>query len=65
MIYVVFYNSSYMVLFDYFCCIRDMLDWFMGVDIFFIGGKFIDFCFDGEKVFEIIVGGVVGNGIDV
>lgn len=47
--YVVFYNSSHMVPFDYPRRTRDMLDRFMGVDIDSIGGEPSDSRIDGEK----------------
>lgn len=47
--YVVFYNSSHMVPFDYPRRTRDMLDRFMDVDISAIGGKPSDSRIDGEK----------------
>jgi len=47
--YVVFYNSSHMVPFDYPRRTRDMLDRFMGVDIEQIGGAPSDSRIDGEK----------------
>ncbi|KAL8418585.1 hypothetical protein RB594_001981 [Gaeumannomyces avenae] len=47
--YVVFYNASHMVPFDYPRRTRDMLDRFMGVDISSIGGKPTDSRLDGEK----------------
>lgn len=47
--YVVFYNSSHMVPFDYPRRTRDMLDRFMGVDIEKIGGTPSDSRIDGEK----------------
>jgi carboxypeptidase D len=47
--YVVFYNSSHMVPFDYPKRTRDMLDRFMGVDISAIGGDPSDSRIDGEK----------------
>jgi carboxypeptidase D len=47
--YVVFYNSSHMVPFDYPRRTRDMLDRFMGVDIEAIGGDPSDSRIDGEK----------------
>lgn len=47
--YVVFYNSSHMVPFDYPRRSRDMLDRFMGVDISAIGGDPTDSRIDGEK----------------
>ena len=56
--YVLFYNSSHMVPFDYPRRSRDMLDRFMGVDIASIGGKPVDSKIDGEKVgSETSVGG--------
>jgi len=47
--YVVFYNSSHMVPFDYPRRTRDMLDRFLGVDISPIGGNPSDSRIDGEK----------------
>lgn len=47
--YVVFYNSSHMVPFDYPRRTRDMLDRFMNVDIEDIGGTPSDSRIDGEK----------------
>lgn len=47
--YVVFYNSSHMVPFDYPRRTRDMLDRFIGVDIEAIGGVPSDSRIDGEK----------------
>lgn len=56
--YVLIYNSSHMVPFDYSRRTRDMLDRFMGVDIGSIGGKPVDSEIDGEKVGpETSVGG--------
>ena len=55
--YIVFYNSSHMVPFDYPRRTRDMLDRFMGVDIASIGGKPADSRLDGEKGMETSVGG--------
>lgn len=55
--YVLFYNSSHMVPFDYPRRTRDMLDKFMGVDIGSIGGKPSDSRIDGEKGLETSVGG--------
>lgn len=56
--YVLFYNSSHMVPFDYPRRTRDMLDRFMGVDIASIGGKPVDSQIDGEKAgSETSVGG--------
>jgi carboxypeptidase D len=47
--YVLFYNSSHMVLFDFARRSRDMLDRFMGVDISSIGGAPTNSRLDGEK----------------
>lgn len=55
--YVMFYNSSHMVPFDYARRTRDMLDRFMGVDIASIGGTPSDSTIDGEKGLETSVGG--------
>lgn len=56
--YVLFYNSSHMVPFDYPRRTRDMLDRFMGVDIASIGGKPVDSQIDGEDAHpETSVGG--------
>ena len=55
--YVVFYNSSHMVPFDYPRRTRDMLDRFMGVDISAIGGDPSDSRLDGEKGPLVSVGG--------
>lgn len=55
--YVVFYNSSHMVPFDYPRRTRDMLDRFMGVDIEAIGGAPTDSRIDGEKGPLTSVGG--------
>ncbi|KAL9115433.1 MAG: hypothetical protein Q9227_000754 [Pyrenula ochraceoflavens] len=56
--YILFYNSSHMVPFDYPRRTRDMLDRFMGVDIASIGGKPVDSQIDGEKAgTETSVGG--------
>lgn len=59
--YVLFYNSSHMVPFDYPRRTRDMLDRFMGVDISSIGGQPTDSRLDGEKLPETTVGGAAGN----
>ncbi|KAI1142531.1 alpha/beta-hydrolase [Hypoxylon sp. FL0543] len=56
--YVLFYNSSHMVPFDYPRRTRDMLDRFMGVDISSIGGAPSKSFLDGEKLPETSVGGV-------
>lgn len=55
--YILFYNSSHMVPFDYPRRTRDMLDRFMGVDIASIGGTPADSRIDGEKGMETSVGG--------
>ncbi|KIX08421.1 uncharacterized protein Z518_03077 [Rhinocladiella mackenziei CBS 650.93] len=56
--YVLFYNASHMVPFDWPRRSRDMLDRFMGVDIASIGGKPTDSRIDGEKAgSETSVGG--------
>ena len=55
--YLLFYNSSHMVPFDYPRRSRDMLDRFLGVDIASIGGKPADSRINGEKGVETSVGG--------
>ncbi|KAI9734947.1 MAG: Cell death protease [Cirrosporium novae-zelandiae] len=55
--YVMFYNSSHMVPFDYPRRSRDMLDRFMRVDIASIGGKPADSLIDGEEGLQTSVGG--------
>lgn len=55
--YLLFYNSSHMVPFDYPRRTRDMLDRFLGVDIASIGGKPVDSQIDGAKGVETSVGG--------
>ena len=55
--YVLFYNSSHMVPFDYPRRTRDMLDRFLKVDISSIGGIPADSRIDGEKGLETSVGG--------
>jgi len=55
--YILFYNSSHMVPFDYARRTRDMLDRFMKVDIASIGGVPTDSRIDGEKGLETSVGG--------
>ncbi|KAJ4292380.1 Cell death protease [Kalmusia sp. IMI 367209] len=55
--YVVFYNSSHMVPFDYPRRTRDMLDRFLGVDISPIGGSPSESDIDGEKGPLVSVGG--------
>lgn len=55
--YILFYNASHMVPFDYPRRTRDMLDRFLGVDIGEIGGSPTDSRIGGEKVPETSVGG--------
>lgn len=55
--YVVFYNSSHMVPFDYPRRARDMLDRFMGVDVGAVGGVPVDSTIDGEKASTGVGGG--------
>ncbi|KAH8693079.1 pheromone processing carboxypeptidase KexA [Talaromyces proteolyticus] len=55
--YVLFYNASHMVPFDWPRRSRDMLDRFMNVDIASIGGSPADSRLDGEKLPETSVGG--------
>ncbi|OTB09288.1 hypothetical protein M426DRAFT_316570 [Hypoxylon sp. CI-4A] len=59
--YVLFYNSSHMVPFDYPRRTRDMLDRFMGVDISSIGGTPSQSFLDGEKLPDTTVGGATNN----
>ncbi|KAI0164308.1 alpha/beta-hydrolase [Hypoxylon sp. FL1284] len=59
--YVLFYNSSHMVPFDYPRRTRDMLDRFMGVDISSIGGTPSQSLLDGEKLPDTTVGGATNN----
>ncbi|PGH05614.1 hypothetical protein AJ80_08306 [Polytolypa hystricis UAMH7299] len=47
--YILFYNSSHMVPFDYPRRTRDMLDRFLNIDIGHIGGPAADSRIDGEK----------------
>ena len=54
--YVVFYNASHMVPFDYPRRTRDMLDRFMDVDISAIGGEPAESRIDGEKLPPTSVG---------
>jgi carboxypeptidase D len=54
--YILFFNSSHMVPFDFPRRTRDMLDRFMGVDIASIGGKPTDSRIDGEKAPSTSVG---------
>ncbi|KAL1975643.1 hypothetical protein VTN31DRAFT_4035 [Thermomyces dupontii] len=55
--YVLFYNASHMVPYDFPRRSRDMLDRFMGVDIGNIGGEPADSRLDGEKLPQTSVGG--------
>ncbi|KAL1612571.1 Cell death protease [Paraconiothyrium brasiliense] len=55
--YVVFYNSSHMVPFDYPRRTRDMLDRFIGVDISAVGGAPSESLLNGEKGPLVSVGG--------
>lgn len=55
--YVLLYNSSHMVPFDYPRRSRDMLDKFLGVDINVIGGLPADSRIDGTKTNPTSVGG--------
>ncbi|KAK2593528.1 Cell death protease [Conoideocrella luteorostrata] len=59
--YVLFYNASHMVPFDYPRRSRDMLDRFMKVDISEIGGVPSDSRIDGEKGPDTSVGGATNN----
>ncbi|XDG04418.1 hypothetical protein ABKA04_004033 [Annulohypoxylon sp. FPYF3050] len=59
--YVLFYNSSHMVPFDYPRRTRDMLDRFMGVDISSIGGTPSKSFLDGEKLPDTTVGGATNH----
>ncbi|KAI0134595.1 serine carboxypeptidase [Xylariales sp. AK1849] len=59
--YVLFYNSSHMVPFDYPRRTRDMLDRFVGVDISSIGGVPSESLLDGEKLPDTTVGGATNN----
>ncbi|KAI1390044.1 alpha/beta-hydrolase [Hypoxylon trugodes] len=59
--YVLFYNASHMVPFDYPRRTRDMLDRFMGVDISSIGGAPSKSFLDGEKLPETTVGGTANH----
>ncbi|KAL8666216.1 MAG: hypothetical protein Q9202_001723 [Teloschistes flavicans] len=55
--YILFYNSSHMVPFNFPRRSRDMLDRFMDVDIASIGGIPADSRIDGEKGVQTSVGG--------
>lgn len=59
--YVLFYNSSHMVPFDYARRSRDMLDRFMGVNISSIGGVPSESLLDGEKLPDTTVEGATNN----
>ncbi|CAJ2503035.1 Uu.00g104290.m01.CDS01 [Anthostomella pinea] len=59
--YVLFYNSSHMVPFDYPRRTRDMLDRFVGVDISNIGGIPSESLLDGEKLPDTSVGSVTNS----
>ncbi|TWU72544.1 Cell death protease [Metarhizium rileyi] len=59
--YVLFYNASHMVPFDYPRRSRDMLDRFMKVDISSIGGQPSDSRIDGEKGPDTSVGEAKNN----
>ncbi|KAI0108162.1 alpha/beta-hydrolase [Daldinia grandis] len=59
--YVLLYNSSHMVPFDYPRRTRDMLDRFMGVDISKIGGIPSKSFLDGEKLPDTTVGGATNH----
>ncbi|KAI1098920.1 alpha/beta-hydrolase [Jackrogersella minutella] len=59
--YVLFYNSSHMVPFDYPRRTRDMLDRFMDVDISSIGGTPSQSFLDGEKLPDTTVGGAANH----
>ncbi|KAI9887607.1 MAG: Cell death protease [Watsoniomyces obsoletus] len=55
--YILFYNASHMVPFDWPRRSRDMFDRFAHVDIASIGGSPADSRIDGEKGLEVSVGG--------
>lgn len=59
--YVLFYNASHMVPFDYPRRSRDMLDRFMKIDISNVGGVPSDSRIDGEKGPDTSVGGATNN----
>ncbi|ORY62994.1 pheromone-processing carboxypeptidase KEX1 [Pseudomassariella vexata] len=59
--YVLFYNSSHMVPFDYARRTRDMLDRFVKVDISSIGGVASESMLDGEKLPDTTVSGATNN----
>ncbi|KAK1584817.1 serine carboxypeptidase [Colletotrichum navitas] len=60
--YILFYNSSHMVPFDYARRSRDMLDRFMKVDISSVGGTPTDSRLDGEQGPATSVGDIGKNG---
>ncbi|KDN63246.1 putative serine carboxypeptidase [Colletotrichum sublineola] len=60
--YILFYNSSHMVPFDYARRSRDMLDRFMKVDISSVGGTPTDSRLDGEQGPATSVGNIGNNG---
>jgi carboxypeptidase D len=62
--YVLFYNSSHMVPFDYPRRTRDMLDRFMEVDIGNVGGKPAESLLDGTKNPTTSVGGIGNNTVE-
>ncbi|KAK8069495.1 pheromone-processing carboxypeptidase KEX1 [Apiospora phragmitis] len=62
--YVLFYNSSHMVPFDYARRSRDMLDRFMDVNISSIGGIPSQSALDGAKLPDTTVGGASNNTAD-
>lgn len=59
--YVLFYNASHMVPFDYPRRSRDMLDRFMGVDIKSIGGTAFESMLDGERLPDTTVEGAANS----
>lgn len=59
--YVLFYNASHMVPFDYPRRSRDMLDRFMGVDVSYIGGTPMESVIDGENGSKTTVGGTTNS----
>lgn len=61
--YVLFYNSSHMVPWDYPRRTRDMLDRVIGVDIGSIGGSPANSKIGGEKGLETSVGGVPNSTV--
>ena len=59
--YVLFYDSSHMVPFDYARRTRDMLDRFMNVNISSIGGSPSQSRLDGERLPDVTVGDATNN----